>query len=561
MQFPINQFEQYIEESILQKGYSYFKNGHVNQPEEISPGIFESLVEGSEDYIVRLELDKNILTGYTCTCPYDFGPICKHIAAVIFYLQQKNLNLKSEKKRISVSKSKSKTLSEQVNELLEIISHEDLKSFIGEQCLNNLSFRQSFLLSFSHMNKFESLEFYKKQVKSILNIAKGRKGFIDWSSVRSVGKAVGDLLNHAYRYFEIQNYKSAALICFAVIEEMTKALQFADDSNGDIGGCISISSELLNDIASVKNLPGEIRKLLFDYCIESYNKGIYSGWDWHLNMLNIAALLITTEKEADKIIKLLDKPGLSKYEEHHKQLIKLDIILKTKGKEAADEFADQHIANPDIRNTILETAFNRKEFERVIKIAKDGIKNDVKLPGLVMDWYDWLLKAAIATGDKTNTINYARKLFIESIHEKSSYYRIMKENIDHDKWTGFVKDLVRDMSKDKWGSFYEIAKIYISEQWWGRLLELLKNNRSLNDLARYEPYLSKFYPSELADLYIQRIIEEMKISSSRPKYKDLCMYIRRIKKLGESIKANNLIEKLKRENPRKKALLEELEKI
>jgi hypothetical protein len=53
----------------------------------------------------------------------------------------------------------------------------------------------------------------------------------------------------------------------------------------------------------------------------------------------------------------------------------------------------------------------------------------------------------------------------------------------------------------------------------------------------------------------------MKISSSRPKYKDLCMYIRRIKKLGESIKANNLIEKLKRENPRKKALLEELEKI
>jgi uncharacterized Zn finger protein len=49
MQIPLNQFEQYIDETILKRGLQYFKKGHVHEPEEISPGVYEAIVEGTED--------------------------------------------------------------------------------------------------------------------------------------------------------------------------------------------------------------------------------------------------------------------------------------------------------------------------------------------------------------------------------------------------------------------------------------------------------------------------------------------------------------------------------
>jgi hypothetical protein len=41
MQIPLNEFEQYINEKILARGLSYFKNGHVQEPELLSPGEYE----------------------------------------------------------------------------------------------------------------------------------------------------------------------------------------------------------------------------------------------------------------------------------------------------------------------------------------------------------------------------------------------------------------------------------------------------------------------------------------------------------------------------------------
>lgn len=98
MQIPLNQFEQYIDETILERGLTYFKNGHVHEPEEMSPGKYETIVEGTEDYTVQLTINNGIITEYVCDCPYDMGPVCKHVAAVIFYLQQDVLELNKKTK-------------------------------------------------------------------------------------------------------------------------------------------------------------------------------------------------------------------------------------------------------------------------------------------------------------------------------------------------------------------------------------------------------------------------------------------------------------------------------
>ena len=98
MKIPLNRFEESIEPSILKKGLSYFKNNKVVNFEEISKGQFEATVEGTENYTVQLEVDNGLIVEKTCTCPYDLGPVCKHIAAVLFYMQQDELNIQPKAK-------------------------------------------------------------------------------------------------------------------------------------------------------------------------------------------------------------------------------------------------------------------------------------------------------------------------------------------------------------------------------------------------------------------------------------------------------------------------------
>lgn len=566
MQIPLTQFEQYIDETILKRGLQYFKKGHVHEPEEISPGVYEAIVEGSEDYTVQLTLKNGIITEYVCDCPYDFGPVCKHVAAVIFYLQQDELELGNKTKRAKTSQTskpaKRKTVAEQVDELLEKVTHAELKQFVREQVSQNAQFRNLFLSSFAQHNSNESKELYVKQVKSILKTASDRDGFIDWSAAKLVGIAVDNLLESARKQIDNCNYKSAVFICTAVMEQMTEALQYADDSNGEIGGRIDAAYEMLYNIAQEQSSE-EIRKLIIEYCFTSFDKQIYSGWDWHIGILRLAALLLKTEEETERIFKQIDKAQRSDYEIERAQNIKYEILLKTKGENAAEKYLEQNITNSKLRRVAIQKALEKRDFEKAASLAENGVSYDLKdRPGLAKEWYDWLLKIAQAQNDSEKIIEYARLLFIDNFRNEQDYYMIMKQQVKPEEWNAFVEAVIQDIAtKKRWLDIGLIASIFIKEEWWNRLLELVKKSPDLNTIDRYEKHLSKNYSKEIIELYANGILNYMKNSMGRDHYQNACRYIRKIIKMGGRDKANGIISYLRAEYPKRKALMEELDKI
>ncbi|GAB1415846.1 hypothetical protein MASR2M117_12520 [Paludibacter sp.] len=566
MLIPLNQFEQYIDETILKRGLSYFKNGHVHQPEEIGPGEYEAIVEGSEDYTVQLTLKNGTITEYVCDCPYDFGPVCKHVTAVIFYLQQDELELnkktKSAKTDQTPKPAKRKTVAQQLDELLEKATHDELKQFVREKATQNAPFRNLLLSSFAQHNSDESKELYVKQVKSILNTASDRHGFIDWSASRLVGIAVDDLLESAQKQISNHNYKSAFFICIAVMEQMTEALQYSDDSNGDIGGSVDAAYKLLYTIAQEQSSE-EIRKLIIEYCFTSFDKQIYSGWDWHIGVLNLAALLLKTEEETERIFKQIDKAQWSDYEREEAQSIKYNILLKTKGETVAEKYLEQNITNSNLRREAIQKALKNKNYEKAVALAKDGVTYDLKdKPGLAKEWYDWLLKIAQAQNDTERIIEYARLLLIDNFRNEQNYYRILKQHVKPEKWTAFVEAVIQDITtKKRWLDTGLIASIFIKEEWWDRLLELVKKSPDLNTIDHYEKYLSKNYSKEIVELYANCILNYMKNSMGRDHYQNACRYIRKIIKLGARDKANEILSFLRTEYSKRKALMEELDKV
>lgn len=570
MEIPLSHFEEYIDEPILKRGLSYFKNGFVHEPEEIRPGDYEAVVEGSEDYTVKLSIRNRVITEHSCDCSYDMGPVCKHVAAVIFYLEQEKLGLtqntkkgSSKKAKASSSKpSKRKTLAQQVDDLLGKVTHDELILFVRNQAANDSLFRDSLLASFAQYNPNESKALYAKQVKTLIKVARGKYGFLDSSGAEYVSNELSSMLGLANHYIRKGNHKSAFFICTAIMDELISALEYADDMDGHLTDTIYDAFDTLATIAQ-EDPPEEVRKLIFKYCLTSFSKRSFSGWDWHLNFLHLAAYMLSTDSEMEELFKRIAAiPKSSEYEVKKAQEIQYDVLLKRKGESVAQKYLEQNIDNPSFRARAIQDALDQKDYEKATALANEGIEQDSGYPGLIIDWYDWLLKIAESQNDTERIILYARYLLLKSHNPKRDYYQILKEIVPTEEWTNFVEAIVQEAMERK--PYYRtdlVASIFIREEWWSRLLDLVKKEYTLDQLAKYEKLLAQHFPSELADLYAERIIRYVENHVGRSHYRTACKYIRKMIKLGAREKADEVISQLRQTHYRKKALMEELDNV
>lgn len=567
MKIPLFEFEQIVDETILKRGLSYFKSGSITDISEITAGEYEAIVSGSEDYTVQLKINENIITEHQCDCPYDMGPVCKHIIAVVFYLLQDELDLDNSKSKTSKrSKNidkikKTKSVSQQIKELLKIISHEELVEFLEGNCKKDKKFRNHFLASFGHLSQNQSKEFYQKQIHSILQTAAGRDGWIGWSDMKYVFNTTKTFVENAEQYFEKNNFENVYFISTALLEEMTKALQFGDDSNGDLGYFIESSMELLSKLTQVK-LSDTLKKDFLDYCINAFNQKLFKGWDWHLGILKIASELVDNESDADVVLNCLELVN-GDYEREYAQSFKLELLRKYKSQEEVENFISKHISNSEIRTKEIEIAFKNKNIQRVINLSKDGIQCDEKdKPGLVKTWYNWLLKVAQHQNDTIKIIEYARFLFIDNFRPEQDYYQVLKNTIETEKWHPFLEDIITEITpKSRWTYKELVRNIYIKEAWWDRLLLMLKENLSLENIQANEVYLATDYSTELIEFYRERITNYVEKYVGRNHYQTACKYLRRLKKLGGNQQVNELIELFRKLYPQRKALMDELNRV
>lgn len=82
-----NTFTKEVHALILGRGRTYFNEGAVRHLTE-TPDGWTAEVVGQETYHV-------VITGadapaeWYCDCPHDHGPVCKHVAAVLFAIRDR----------------------------------------------------------------------------------------------------------------------------------------------------------------------------------------------------------------------------------------------------------------------------------------------------------------------------------------------------------------------------------------------------------------------------------------------------------------------------------------
>ncbi len=560
MNIPLDEFEQIIDESILKRGLAYFERDLVTDFSEISRGEYEAIVSGTEDYSIQLVIKNTTITEHNCDCPFEGGPVCKHVVAVIFYLLQEELDLNQITTK-SPRKPKSKSLNKEIKDLLKSVSNKELMDFVVEYSKSDKKLSNYFLATFGYLSQNQSKEFYQKQIQSIVKTAKGRDGWIYRSDMNYLVKSIKPFLDNAAKYLQHQNFENIFYLSTSLIEEMIKANKYTQDENGDLDYIVGFAIELLSKLTKEKTSE-TLKNEIFEYCITSFNQRSSENWGWYLNILRIADNLVENGRDVNMIISLLDN-GYGDYELSCVQAYKLELLNKYKDTKEIELFINAQISNPVFRQQELEKAFGNKNYDKAIELAKDGIICDKeKKPGLVIDWYEWLLKIAMAQNDKINIIQYARYGFIKSFRPKQDHYQILKNTIEPEKWHPFLEEIIQEITPLKgWTYDLIIRKIYIKEEWWDRLFLKLKQNLYFEMIEEYEQYLAKDYASELIEFYNELIREYVDFYLGREHYQKACKYIIRMKNLGGNEQANDLIQLFKKQYPQRRALMEELKKI
>jgi uncharacterized Zn finger protein len=82
MSIHIDRFEEEVHLLIAERGSAYF-DSHSVQDLQQTPDGWTATIEGNETYHVRLEGHDEI-TQWHCTCPFEHGPVCKHVVAVLY---------------------------------------------------------------------------------------------------------------------------------------------------------------------------------------------------------------------------------------------------------------------------------------------------------------------------------------------------------------------------------------------------------------------------------------------------------------------------------------------
>lgn len=567
MKISLDTFEQEIDETILKRGLSYFKNNKVTDFFEKAPGEFEAIVEGDERYNLTFKIENRVLVENSCSCPYNYGPICKHaVAALFFYLQDELcIQPKGEKKPVTAPKSKAKK--DTFNVILNKVGHEELAGFVEKMSATSPDFKNAFLSYFSSYSEDMSVKFYAGQLRPLLTAVRNRYGYADRNKVKAAEVVIDQMLESSDRAIARNLHEVVFHINAALVEEMDRYANHTDDSNGYLNSYIYTALENLTALVALK-LDESLRKTMYKYFLDKFRKKKYKGWDWHEKQLKFASSLVTTDKEFDEIIQLLHAADYNEelsfyYRDKYIQM-EFELIKHYKGKDEALVFAGLCSNVVFMRRELIQDAVETGDLDAAKMLANNAInfpqENNIRS---TIEWEDWLFKIAILEKNP-DVLNLALKNFYAAEDNRAiEYFDFVKKVVSSGEWQEILQEILTNLKRSvNWKHEYLFRTICVKENRPDLLFQSLMNNKFHTRVpSEYEEFLLPTHRVGLAQLYVESVKDYLSHNMGKDKYKYAARMIRNIIKIGAHEQAASLISEIRETYYNRPSLLQELNRV
>ncbi|MDR2929017.1 MAG: hypothetical protein LBV41_12585 [Cytophagaceae bacterium] len=579
----LNNFEKQIDSTIVQRGRSYYNDGLVGELKETAENVWATEVYGSDDYSVEVSLaNENEIRSFVCDCPYD-GPVCKHVTAVCYAIREE----KAKAPKTITAKPSSKQKNGTFDDLLNAVDLAEYKDFVSRHASRNRDFKAIFELFFSDKVPHPDVE--KKYSMLIRKIIRkySDHGFIDYRASRQLSSEIGNLLAQGNDMVAKGNFRDAFLMCKASLKELIEALKGCDDSSGEVGGVLSDAIELLAAVVRSNDAAPAIKQQIFEYlqtelAQEQYFEYGDFGYELFAVFYNLAVLLGHFAAFIDFIDQQCRKLT-GRYGDYHKEFLqkkKIAFYREIGRGDAAEKLVRQNMDIVEIRQAEVEKSIRQKDYAEAKRLIADGIciAEKKQHSGTVAQWKKELLQIAVAEND-TKAIRQLAQHFALDYGFNKDYYWQWKQTYPAVEQNEAIEKLIterldetkREYAKQKNPYFApsqppylrSVAPVYIEEQMWDRLLALVQADHRLDTLLNYHEHLAKHYPEEMLAMYMPQFEFFGKKVEGRSQYADLATKMKRvlmdIPEANEPITA--LVRKLITQNPRRPAMIEELNKV
>lgn len=535
----LKDFESNINSTILERGHDYFVNECVDSLEKVAPGLWYSEVHGSETYSVEVQTHRTKIKGWDCDCPYDHGPICKHVVAV-FYAISEHLELEKDQPDRKTAKNRS-TKTDKVKVILNSVSKEQLQQFLVGQFKRDRSLKNLLIAHFADLLGDEPGEKYRTIVRNLYKAVQGPYGFIDYRDSRTLTDPLFDLVQKAEQLLAKNDIAGSMLICQTLIEEVPVFIHNMDDSNGEAGGVMDGAFNIFH--RACEQAPPMMKDDLFIYCVAEYPKEKYHDLDFEDRFLDVLPLLITTAEQEAKFFDLIDgqieaekDKSCSDYSIVQLLKSKIDYLQRTKREKEVLTLIEANKKYPDFREVLVSQAISEKDFNAAKELCQKGIAiaKTERHWGTENTWHIKLLEIAEKQKDTSEIRELCEKLYFNK-HYSMDYYLKLRYTYAKNEWPDRCEEIINKLKgKNQRGGYDEVnalADIFIEEKYIDRLLKLLQiNSKDVFFVDTYADHLKNQFPIEILALY-EEGVKEFAQSTGRSIYNDVAKLLKKMKKI------------------------------
>lgn len=566
MDISFSNFETEVDTAVLARGRDYYEAGRVTALEETEGG-WTATVLGSVPYqiVVADEGEENLLL--SCTCPYDRGPVCKHLVAVLLIIRARDGGEPGDGREEGGETLKPTATAGKLRAALQDLPRETLLALLVELGANNPQYGHMLLARYGPppRMKMEAVA----SVQDALALGENRKGFIDYWGAAEAARAVDALSDQAARLVEAGESARAVSIYQAVLEEVLPAMTHADDSMGALGGTIDWA--LVGLRSAGQALSPDARVSLFDYCLAQATSPPYAEWDWRWDLAQISADLTITQGERTRLFATLDKMAeqraqtaprhfrerLAGMDEERADKIRLTVIARQGDDETVVTFLQARLDQASFREALARHYLQRSELVAARALCEAWLAEpDSADPRDRRAFLEILLQIALAEDEREEIIGRAEALLLET--GDFAYYDRLRQTIAADKWVEFADALLEKAAEDR-ARYLVLPGLCIREEQWERLLAYVQANPSA--LRSYREYLEPRFPEEVGAIYERLVWHTLGGRPERKAYQKACGYLQRMQQLGLEERAAALAREVVEVYPRRRALKEELERL
>lgn len=551
-------FEKLFDEKILKRGYNYYLEDAVHDVTR-NGNHYEGLVYGTEIYEVQIEIDDNgNVEDMNCDCPYAEENNCKHMVALLYYLENDG----------EIESKKAIRNTDNYDKILDKISENEIKEFVLEKIYENFDFQNEFRSHFVQYFEKTPKKVYEKRIAQSIYQAIGRKGFIEYNETYKFSNAMYDYIQEANNLIKHNEYQAPFWIASLILEELPDLP--IDDSDGTTSYVESECVEVIEKILE-KCKNDSVIKEIFNWIIESikndtlgdYSDGIEKVLDEHF----------IEDKFVNERLKIIDEKiqELEQEEDHYSEY-KLEELIKTKiallyqlgmDKEAIKTIKENIYYVP-IRRMLIDIERKNENIDKVEKLLKEGMKIALKRGhyGTVTYYIEELLSIYKEHNQKEKYKNLVEETLFKYSRGSFKYYKKLKDLYTEEQWKNMRDNIIKILESDGEGYHRDdLRQIYIEEQYYEKLYHSVMSTPLFEIVVKYEKYLKKDFEKQLLEEY-QKIVNEKATFTGKRNYEDVRKILQHMKTLknGEKL-VEKMVEEYKIKYANRRLMLEELNKI